>query len=327
VPSKKIVDELLTQLLAGDRRALARAITLVESQAKSDCVVAGQLLTAVMPYCGKSMRIGISGPPGVGKSSFIEAIGKKLLENSAHKVAVLAIDPSSRISGGSILGDKTRMEDLSRHDRAFVRPSPCGDASGGVARHTRESIFLAEAAGHDVVIVETIGVGQSESAVASMVDFFVLLHQPSSGDDLQGIKRGNLELADFVVVSKADGDLLPAARKAQSELMHALSYFSTQGQPAPEVLACSSLTGDGIDKVVATIESAFARDTVSGRIESRRKKQTLDWFHDEVRERTLGILRHHERTARLIALTETDVASGKLAASTAAARVVAKIMS
>ncbi len=326
MPLKKNVDELLKQLLEGDRRALARAITLVESLAARDRDTASRLLTLVMPFSGKSMRIGVSGPPGVGKSSFIEALGKKFLESRERKVAVLAIDPTSRVSGGSILGDKTRMEELSRHDRAFVRPSPGGDASGGVARHTRESIFLAEAAGHDVVIVETIGVGQSESAVASMVDYFVLLHQPSSGDELQGIKRGNLELADFVVVSKADGELLPAARKAQSELMHALSYFSTQGQPAPEVFTCSSLTGDGIDKIVAKLDSVFSRDQASGRIESRRKEQTLEWFREEIRDRTLDALRHNNETAKLIARTESEVAAGKIAASTGAARVVEKIL-
>ena len=326
MPSKKNEPELLTPLLAGDRRALARAITLIESHAERDHKAASALLTAIMPHAGKSLRIGISGPPGVGKSTFIEAIGQKFLQQERHKLAVLAVDPTSRISRGRILGDKTRMEELSRHELAFIRPSPGGDAAGGVARQTRESIFLAEAAGHDVVIVETIGVGQSESAVASMVDFFLLLHQPNSGDDLQGIKRGNLELADFVIVTKADGDLLPSARKAQSELMNALSYFATSGQPAPEVIACSSFTGDGIEKVLVALEGAYEKTRLSDKLAEKRQRQMLSWFHQEVQEMLLDTLKNNEAISDLISIAEAEVARGALAASTAAEQVVTKLL-
>ncbi len=327
MPSKKNEPELLTPLLAGDRRALARAITLIESHAERDHKAASALLTAIMPHAGKSLRIGISGPPGVGKSTFIEAIGQKFLQQGKHKLAVLAVDPTSRISRGSILGDKTRMEELSRHEMAFIRPSPGGDAAGGVARQTRESIFLAEAAGHDVVIVETIGVGQSESAVAAMVDFFVLLHQPNSGDDLQGIKRGNLELADFVIVTKADGDLLASARKAQTDLMSALSYFATSGQPAPPVIACSSVMGEGLQEILENIRSAFNTHKKSGKFESRRKQQMLDWFHEEVHEQLLAAVKRDPSMAILIASSEADIAMGKVAPSTAAEQVVEKFLS
>lgn len=320
--SKKNEPDLLTPLLSGDRRALARAITLIESHAPSDHGAAMRLLTAVMPHAGKAIRIGISGPPGVGKSTFIEALGNNFLASQRHKIAVLAIDPTSRKSGGSILGDKTRMEELSRNERAFIRPSPGGDATGGVARQTRESIFLAEAAGNDIVIVETIGVGQSESAVASMVDFFLLLHQPYSGDDLQGIKRGNLELADFVIVTKADGEMLPATRKAQSELMHALSYFATSGQPAPAVESCSSLTGDGIDKIARALEAAWKEARSSGKLEEKRKRQMLAWFHQEIQEKLLDALKEDKAIGKLISNAEAEIASGTLAASTAAEQVV-----
>ena len=327
MPSKKNEPELLKPLLAGDRRALARAITLIESHAERDHRAASALLTSIMPHAGKSLRIGISGPPGVGKSTFIEAIGQKFLQQGKHKLAVLAVDPTSRISRGSILGDKTRMEELSRHEMAFIRPSPGGDAAGGVARQTRESIFLAEAAGYDVVIVETIGVGQSESAVASMVDFFLLLHQPNSGDDLQGIKRGNLELADFVIVTKADGELLPSARKAQSELMNALSYFATSGQPAPEVIACSSVTGDGIESMLDVLLKAHATSKESGRFETRRKEQMLHWFHQEVQDQLLDAVKRNPTLAKLISESEAAVAQGTIAPSTAAGLIVEKFIS
>jgi LAO/AO transport system kinase len=323
VPSRpKKQPELLQPVLAGDRRALARAITLIESRAAGDKEVAADLLAAVMPYAGKSLRIGISGPPGVGKSSFIEAFGQKLIVSGKHKVAVLAIDPTSRVSGGSILGDKTRMEELARSDMAFIRPSPGGEAFGGVARQTRESIFLVEAAGHDIVLVETIGVGQSESAVASMVDCFMLLHQPSSGDDLQGIKRGNLELADFVIVTKADGDLLSHARKAQTDLLHALSYFATSSHAAPPVLACSSVTGEGLDAINETLNGWAKNQQASGAFERRRKDQTLDWFRQEVQELLLERFQRDPGARKLMQETEKSVGRGEIPASRAAEQVV-----
>jgi LAO/AO transport system kinase len=326
VPSKKSQPELLEALLKGDRRALARAITLIESHAHHDQGPARDLLRAAMPHSGNSLRIGISGPPGVGKSTFIEALGQKILAEGSHKLAVLTIDPTSRISGGSILGDKTRMEELSRHEGAFIRPSPGGDALGGVARQTRESIFLVEAAGHDVVIIETIGVGQSEATVASMVDLFLLLHQPNSGDDLQGIKRGNLELADFVIVTKADGELHASARKAQVELMHALSYFATSGHPAPPVMACSSVTGEGIPEILKKIHELAAERGSDGRQAQRRKDQMRQWFHQEIQDQLLAAVEARPDLAAIIAESEAAIDQGKLAASAAAELVVKKIL-
>ncbi|MEY4631653.1 MAG: hypothetical protein RIQ81_1773 [Pseudomonadota bacterium] len=326
MPSRQKNPDLAEALLTGDRRALSRAITLVESRAARDQAAASELLAAVMPRAGRSIRIGISGPPGVGKSSFIEALGQKLIAGGKHRVAVLAVDPTSRVSGGSILGDKTRMEELSRSDLAFVRPSPGGDAFGGVARQTRETIFLVEAAGHDAVLIETIGVGQSESAVASMVDCFVLLHQPSSGDDLQGIKRGNLELADFVVVTKADGEMLPFARKAQSELMHALSYFVTSSHPAPPVLSCSSVTGEGIDAVREGLEEWVKKHKKDGSFDARRKQQTLEWFRQEVQDLLLERFAQDPAIHAFVKDMEKSVARGDIPASRAAEQVVEKFL-
>ena len=210
------MEDQFNSILEGDRRALARAITLIESTRADHREQAEAQLAALMPHCGHSVRVGISGAPGVGKSSFIEAFGLHLV-NEGHRVAVLAVDPSSRVSGGSILGDKTRMEDLSRNESAFIRPSPAGRSLGGVARRTRECVLVCEAAGFDVVIVETVGVGQSETAVAEMTDLFLLLLAPAAGDELQGIKKGIVELADMILVNKADGDLVEAANHAAAD--------------------------------------------------------------------------------------------------------------
>ena len=229
--------DLALQIRAGDRRALARAITLVESKRPSDASDAEVLLTGLLPQTGNACRLGISGAPGAGKSSFIEVFGKHLT-GLGHKVAVLAVDPSSQRSGGSILGDKTRMASLSRDPAAFIRPSPAGPTLGGVARRTREAMLLTEAAGFDVVIIETVGVGQSETAVSEMVDIFVLLASPGGGDELQGIKRGAMELADLVLVTKADGDLAAAARRAVSDYRVALQLMRPKYPSiTPEVMA------------------------------------------------------------------------------------------
>ena len=249
-------------LLAGDRRALARAITLVESTTAADQKQSEELLDAMLPQTGGAMRIGISGAPGVGKSTFIEAFGLHLT-GQGKKVAVFAIDPSSRRGGGSILGDKTRMEKLSRDPNAYIRPSPAGTTLGGVARRTRECLLLAEAAGFDVVLVETVGVGQSETAVADMTDLFVLLASPGGGDDLQGIKRGVMELADLVLVTKADGDLMPAARRAVADYHAALHLMRPSISGSPKVLAVSSIEGTGIDEawheMLRSIDALAAR--------------------------------------------------------------------
>ena len=274
--------DLAAAVMKGDRRALARAITLVESTTVQDQTQAEALLTRLLPHTGGGVRIGISGAPGVGKSTFIEAFGTHLTQLGKH-VAVFAIDPSSRRSGGSILGDKTRMEKLARDPNAYIRPSPAGTTLGGVARRTRESMLLAEAAGFDVVLVETVGVGQSETAVADMTDLFVLLASPGGGDDLQGIKRGVMELADLVLVTKADGDLMPAARRAVADYHAALHLMRPKHLGLhPKVLPVSSIEGTGIDEAwseMAAIHDALAKDR---RLDTLRADQARRWFWSEV---------------------------------------------
>src|SRR5664279_4788903 len=265
--------EMVEALLAGDRRALARAITLVESTRPVDQDAAEALLTSVLSKTGRSIRIGISGAPGVGKSTFIEAFGQHLT-GLGKRVAVFAIDPSSRRSGGSILGDKTRMEKLSRDSNAFIRPSPAGTTLGGVARRTRESMLIAEAAGFDVVLVETVGVGQSEMAVADMTDLFVLLASPGGGDDLQGIKRGVMELADILIVTKADGDLLPAARRAEANYQGALHLMRPKHPGLlPKVLKVSSLHSKGIAAAWSEMAAIHAALLEGGRLTRLRGEQ------------------------------------------------------
>ena len=271
-----------SSLAAGDRRALARAITLVESTTAADQKQSEKLLDEILPRTGGAIRIGISGAPGVGKSTFIEAFGLHLT-GQGKKVAVFAIDPSSRRGGGSVLGDKTRMEKLARDPNAYIRPSPAGTTLGGVARRTRECLLLAEAAGFDVVLVETVGVGQSETAVADMTDLFVLLASPGGGDDLQGIKRGVMELADLVIVTKADGDLLPAARRAVADYHAALHLMRPKHQGLfPKVLAVSSIERSGIAEAwreMRVVHDALATD---GRLTALRAEQARRWFWSEV---------------------------------------------
>jgi LAO/AO transport system kinase len=248
------MSELARQVLDGDRRALARAITLVESTRDDHRADAEDLLDELLPHTGNAVRVGVSGAPGAGKSTFIEALGSRLVEEE-HQVAVLAVDPSSMRTGGSILGDKTRMEQLTRSERAFVRPSPTGGSLGGVARRTREAMLCCEAAGFEVVLVETVGVGQSEVKVAAMVDAFLVLVAPGGGDELQGVKRGIMELADIVVVNKADGDLGPLARSTAADYANALHLLRPRSVHwAPRVLVCSALDGTGIDEVWATVD-------------------------------------------------------------------------
>lgn len=269
-------------LLGGDRRALARAITLVESTKPADREKAESLLAAVLPHAGRAIRLGISGAPGAGKSTFIEAFGT-YLTGQGHKVAVLAVDPSSRRSGGSILGDKTRMEKLARDPHAFIRPSPAGTTLGGVARRTREAMLLAEAAGFDVVIVETVGVGQSETAVSEMVDLFVLLLAPGGGDDLQGIKRGVMELADLALVTKSDGDLKAAATRAAADYRNALRLMRPKypGLP-PEVMQISSVEGSGIAEAWATMMGLHDKLIKHGHLKRLRQEQARRWFWSEL---------------------------------------------
>jgi LAO/AO transport system kinase len=305
------VNALAQTLANGDRRALAQAITLVESTKVSDLKYSEDLLAVILPLSGKSVRVGISGAPGAGKSTFIEAFGK-FLTARGHKVAVLAIDPSSRRSGGSILGDKTRMESLARDPHAFIRPSPAGEALGGVARRTRESILLVEAAGFDVVLIETVGVGQSETAVADMTDLFVLLQSPGGGDDLQGIKRGVMELADVVLVTKADGDLVPAARRAVADFNAALHLIRPKHDGlSPEVLTVSAVRNEGIDQVWRIVHRLHDALKADGRLDRLRREQFRRWFWTEVesaiREAVLG----NPRAARQAANLEDAVVSGR----------------
>jgi LAO/AO transport system kinase len=270
-------------LLRGDRRSLAKAITLLESQRDDQRADADALLRHLMPHSGRALRLGVSGSPGVGKSTFIEALGQRLVDRG-RKLAVLAIDPSSPLTGGSILGDRTRMEALSRHPAVFIRPSPTGGALGGVARRTREVIIACEAAGYDTVFVETVGVGQSETLAAGMVDAFLILHQPHSGDELQGLKRGLLELADLVAVTKADGDLAAAARLAKAQLDQALGVAGAlTGRKVPVTLV-SSHTGAGLDDLWAHVERSIAAAAADGTLASRRRAQAHARFREELGE-------------------------------------------
>jgi LAO/AO transport system kinase len=280
--AKTFNGELTAAICRGDRRALARGITLLESTRSADREKAEALLREFLPKSSKAVRIGISGAPGVGKSTFIEAFGVPLI-NEGHKIAVLAVDPSSRRSGGSILGDKTRMESLGRNPNAFIRPSPAGTTLGGVARRTRESMLLVEAAGFDVVLVETVGVGQSETAVVEMVDLFVLLISPGGGDELQGIKRGVMELADIVLITKSDGELKPAAARAASEYAHALHLMRPKylGLP-PKVLQVSSIEGRGIAEAWKAMREFHAALAKSRQLKTLRQDQLRRWFWSEV---------------------------------------------
>ncbi|MEM6301000.1 MAG: methylmalonyl Co-A mutase-associated GTPase MeaB [Pseudomonadota bacterium] len=272
----------LHALRAGDRRALAKAITLTESSLPEHRVLAQELLESLLPYTGNSIRIGISGVPGVGKSTFIETFGQ-LLVKEERRVAVLAVDPSSPLAGGSILGDKTRMERLSREANVFIRPSPAGGALGGVAQKTRESLLLCEAAGYDVILVETVGVGQSEHQVAGMVDFFMLLVLPGGGDELQGIKRGIVELAHALVINKADGDAVRIAERTQSQYQSAMTMLRKDALWDPRVMRCSALENDGLDLVWEMIQEYMTGLKANGRLHQLRARQSREWMHELVR--------------------------------------------
>ena len=314
-------DPLCAPLLAGDRRALARAITLIESTREDHRLRADALLSTLLPRTGRSTRLGITGIPGVGKSTFIERFGLELI-GRGHRVAILAIDPSSKRTGGSILGDKTRMERLSRDERAFIRPSPAGTTLGGVARRTREAMLLSEAAGYDVVIVETVGVGQSETAVADMVDMFVLLLPPAGGDDLQGIKKGVVELADLLVVNKADGEFGAAANRAAADYANALRLLHpAMAQWMPEVRTCSAVEGTGIAEVWETVGRFRAAVGEAG-MAQRRATQARAWLWNEVGETLMSALRSHPDVRRQVAPLEREVERGTLTPSAAARRLL-----
>jgi len=312
------VTGLAEAVRAGDRRALARAITLVESTRPDHREEAIELLDELMPATGRARRVGISGAPGAGKSTFIEALGSHIVTN--EPIAVLAVDPSSARTGGSILGDKTRMEELARHPDAFIRPSPSGGTLGGVARRTREAMLVCEAAGFPVVLVETVGVGQSEVAVAGMVDLFVLLLAPGAGDELQGVKRGIVELADLVVVNKADGPLLDLARHTASDYAHALHLIG-----GAQVLLASAREGTGIAEAWAAIDDAIAAAKASGSLAPRRAAQAREWMWSEVSETLLERVRADARVEADVAALEADVAAGRVSPAAAAWRILAAL--
>ena len=312
------IEKLADGVRAGDRRALGRAITLVESRRPDHQDRALALLDLLLAGAGQSVRVGISGAPGVGKSTFIEALGVELTE-AGHRVAVLAVDPSSTRSGGSILGDKTRMEILSRDPAAFIRPSPSRGTLGGVARRTREAMLVCEAAGFDVVIVETIGVGQSETAVSDMVDTFLLLIAPGGGDELQGIKRGIVEIADLVVVNKADGDLAGQAKIIAADYTGALHLLRPATKLwAPQVMTCSALEKTGIGDVWRTVEEHQEALRAGGELGRRREDQARHWMWSEVSENLILALRDNTVAAALIPKLEADVGAGKTTPGAAA---------
>ncbi|MEY2659786.1 MAG: methylmalonyl Co-A mutase-associated GTPase MeaB [Pseudomonadota bacterium] len=323
--------DLLGEESMAQRRAMAKAITLLESTRTDHREQGDQLLTALLPHTGRSLRVGISGVPGVGKSTFIEALGLYLIAQG-HRVAVLAIDPSSSISGGSILGDKTRMEHLSVHPKAYIRPSPSSGTLGGVAEKTREAMLVCEAAGYDVVLVETVGVGQSETTVANMTDMFCLLQLPNAGDDLQAIKKGVMELADLVVINKADLDVA-AATRAQAQITSALRLFGLHGHPDhahhdttlwhPMAIQMSALQGQGIEDFWHQVQQFKDTQTANGRLAQRRQQQSLAWMWERIESGLRQQFRAVPQVRELLPALTQQVAQGLLPASTAARQLLA----
>jgi LAO/AO transport system kinase len=308
--------EMLSEgVLNGDRGLLARAITLIESNAEHHFHPAQELLHKVLPHSGRSIRIGISGVPGAGKSTFIEAFGMFLC-NAGHRVAVLAVDPSSSISGGSILGDKTRMEELSKHQHAYIRPSPSGGKLGGVHRKTRETILLCEAAGFDVILVETVGVGQSEVTIREMVDFFMLLVLTGAGDELQGMKKGIMELADSIVVHKADGENREKANRTKMEYNRILHFLqpATKGW-VTKAITCSSIQKEGISEIWSLIVDFKEKGASSGALEERRRVQSREWIYAMVTDQLQFNFFHHPEIKKHLPEIEEKVMEGKLTAA------------
>ena len=312
---KVTIEELVDKIAEGSRGHIARAITLVESTKPAHREQAHELLQRIAPRTGGAFRVGISGVPGAGKSTFVDAMGVKLIDERGHKVAVLAVDPSSSRTGGSILGDRTRMAELATREDAFIRPSPSGGHLGGVARATRESMLVLEAAGYDVVLVETVGVGQSEVAVHGMVDTFLMLQVARTGDQLQGIKRGILELADVIAITKADGDNEAAARMAARELSIAMKLITSENEKrrAP-VMTCSSYTGAGLDELWDTVEKHRAELEEAGTLASRRLAQQRDWLWNMVRDELMESLRTSPAVREVADGVETRLADESLSA-------------
>ncbi|MDV2684963.1 methylmalonyl Co-A mutase-associated GTPase MeaB [Alkalihalophilus lindianensis] len=320
--SKLTVEEYVLGVKEQNRAILARAITLVESNAKKHLQLAQDVLTELMPQTGQSIRIGFSGVPGAGKSTLIEAFGMMLCEKG-HKVAVLAVDPSSSLTGGSILGDKTRMEQLSRHPNAYVRPSPAGGTLGGVARKTRETLLLCEAAGYDVIIVETVGVGQSEVAVRSMVDFFLVLMLTGAGDELQGMKKGIMEMADAMFINKADGPNKQAAEQARVELDRMLHLLPpiTEGW-STKAYTVSALTGEGVDHIWSVIQDHKEHMQQNNIFHKRRNEQALRWFRDLIEEQVLVEFYQNEKVKTILPQMQEQVLTGQSSATKAALEIL-----
>jgi LAO/AO transport system kinase len=317
-------DDYIAGIRCRDRALLGRAITLLESNRPDHRRQAQELLTALLPDTGDARRVGISGVPGVGKSTFIERFGCQLIDGG-HRVAVLAVDPTSSVTRGSILGDKTRMERLAARDDAFIRPSPTGGSLGGVTRKTRETILVCEAAGFDVVLVETVGVGQAETVVADMVDFFLLLMLTGGGDELQGIKRGILELADLVAINKADGDNLAAAERDRAELARALEILRPATRESiwtPPVVTSSGATGDGLDRIRQLIEDHHRLLSETGEFDDRRRRQLLRWTWSMVDEGLLAAVREHPEIAAALPGLERDVLEGRMTPTSAAETIL-----
>ncbi len=311
-------------LRSGDRRSLARAITLIESTRDDHRESARDLLDAVLPHTGNSLRVGISGPPGAGKSTFIESFGQKAIA-AGRQVAVLAVDPSSPIGGGSILGDKTRMEQLARSPKAFIRPSPSQQTLGGVAQKTRECVLLCEAAGFDLILIETVGVGQSEYEVSGLVDFFVALIPPNAGDELQGIKRGIMELLDAIVVNKADQGNEQAAERTASQYRGALRLLRPGGDREPQVLCCSAIGGNGVDRVLDMIEDFRQAAESNGVLARRRAEQNSRWLEQLTMEEMQRELRRRLGQDESIEKLEAAVAEGRMSPLRAIARIREKL--
>jgi LAO/AO transport system kinase len=312
---------LAKDLRAGSRAALARAITLIESRRSDHQAAARDLVQALLPDTGKAVRIGITGSPGVGKSTTIDALGMYLIERG-HKVAVLAVDPSSARTGGSILGDKTRMARLAASDHAYIRPSPAAGTLGGVAAKTREAMLLCEAAGFDVVLVETVGIGQSETAVSDMTDFFLALMLPGAGDELQGIKKGLVELADMIAVNKADGDNIKRANLAAAEYSGALQILSPRSEHwQPPVVTYSALTGTGIDTLWQKISNHRIAMNASGEFAARRRQQQIKWMWSMLEQRMMARLRADASVRAKVKKIEAEVADGRVAPAVAAEQI------
>jgi LAO/AO transport system kinase len=315
------VDKLLNGIISQNTHMLSSSITLIESTLDLDRTKSEELIKKCLPYAGNSIRIGITGVPGVGKSTFIESFGQ-LLVKSGKKVAILAIDPSSNTSGGSILGDKTRMEQLSQMKNVFIRPSAAGDTLGGVARKTRESIYLCEAAGFDIVLVETVGVGQSETLVHSMVDFFLLLMLSGAGDELQGIKRGIMEMADTLVITKADGDNVKKANLARREYQNAMHLFPPKkNEWIPKALTCSSLTNNNMELIWETILSFENQTKINGHFQSNRKEQDKFWLRETLNETILRSFYGNEELLEQLKQLDKEVIEGKETSFSAAEKL------